>query len=640
MSNKPKETALMFGPTGHANKQNHNHEILVPSKGIDRNDPSQMNQHHTEVKGAIAALPSEYRELIYDMYEAVQQHDRSREQELFAKIRDRKTAQQVRAYLYGMLANAKLSEMNDQIAGRSYEAQIDMEMEDHLPRARPRVMDIQYLCNTAPVRVPARPWTTVTDSDDLVSHLVSLYLTWGYPFYAFFCRDTFVKHMQLGHLNSDFCSPFLVNALLANACFYSDYAEAYSLPGDVKRKGAHFLAEAEWHLRSHQLEGRSDTRLVSLQATLLLYERYSLSGYDNNGYTMLHRAIGMAESLGIVNNSKVLNLDTPHFSKDMKHSLKRTAWGLFQIDTIVHMNFLRQSQIKRVSLDRISRSETLAEELWIPYPEQGSPRRSNMSWYFDEACKLSYIARDTSWNIARTDEDGNIKKELYKRLSTWERELPDTFEMIEKPAPYIVILRMRYHTLVINLCCHDLQTTTFMMRSKHDPNLASSNGDFDAVKIALLSAREIVALVRKFGTEYGLEHSHQFVMGDFDILDPDFLTLTEAFSVVACRSQVGRHLFRAFKISVRSRNQAGMIERPDDAPPGIKELLGLHENHGELDKWDYYADCLAEVDGEKTSNKDIGIDLTVPGLHQMLKWYENLSIGDEVQWRRNTEPAF
>lgn len=63
------------------------------------------------------------------------------------------------------------------------------------------------------------------------------------------------------------------NSLLTQTQFYSDYTEAYSLPGDVKRKGAHFLAEAEWHLRSHQLEGKSDTRLVSLQATLLLYER-------------------------------------------------------------------------------------------------------------------------------------------------------------------------------------------------------------------------------------------------------------------------------------------------------------------------------------------------------------------------------
>jgi hypothetical protein len=299
-----------------------------------------------------------------------------------------------------------------------------------------------------------------------------------------------------------------------------------------------------------------------------------------------------------------------------------------------------------------------------------------MGWYFDEACKLSYIARDASWGVSRTEKDGNMKQQLYMRLRQWERELPEAFELSEKPAPYIIILRyamatsltasqlfwinkehrdrMRYHTVVINLCCHDLQTDmSFMGTSEHTSGLASSSADFDAIKVALLSAREIALLVREFEAEYGLEHSHQFAMyainvslfcllaqEDFDILDPDFLSLTEAFSIVACRSQVGRHLFRAFKISVRSRHQAGLMKSPDDVPPGIRELLGPRENYREPDKWDHYAECLAEVDGERSFLKDIGIDPAIPGLHEMLKWYENLSIGKAVQWRASHKPAF
>lgn len=340
------------------------------------------------------------------------------------------------------------------------------------------------------------------------------------------------------------------------------------------------------------------------------------------------------------------------------------------------MNFLRQSHIKSVSLDRISRDETPPEELWTPYPMQSAPRPSHMSWYFDEACKLSFIARDASWDISRTYKDVGIKQELYDRLCKWERELPKVFDPKEMPAPYIIILRyvmalsltasrliwingeyltrMRYHTLVINLCCHDLPNDmSFTRANEHDPGSASSNNDFDAIKTALSSARAIASLVRKYGTEYGLEHSHQFAMyainvslfcllaqEDFAILDPDFLSLTQAFSIVACRSQVGRHLFRAFKISVRSRNQAGLMKSPDDVPPAIRELLGPCENYSEPDKWDRYAEYLAEVDGEGSYLKDIGMDPTVPGLHEMLKWYESLSIGRAVPWKRGREPAF
>lgn len=76
-----------------------------------------------------------------------------------------------------------------------------------------------------PYRVPAEPWTTVTGDADLVSHLVSLYFTWDYPFHAFLDRDVFLNHMRKGNTMSEFCSPFLVNALLTNACvgliFYS-----------------------------------------------------------------------------------------------------------------------------------------------------------------------------------------------------------------------------------------------------------------------------------------------------------------------------------------------------------------------------------------------------------------------------------
>jgi hypothetical protein len=104
------------------------------------------------------------------------------------------------------------------------------------------------------------------------------------------------------------------------------------------------------------------------------------------------------------------------------------------------MNFLKRSQIKIVNLDRIPQDETLPDEVWTPYPKRGDCLQSHMSRYFDEACKLSFIARDASWNILRTD-NGNKKRELYGRLCQWEKELPSTLKLIENSAPYILILR-------------------------------------------------------------------------------------------------------------------------------------------------------------------------------------------------------
>lgn len=56
--------------------------------------------------------------------------------------------------------------------------------------------------NDVPVHlVPANPWTTITSSDEAVSHLVSLFLTWINPSWRFVEEDLFLKGT---------CSPFTV----------------------------------------------------------------------------------------------------------------------------------------------------------------------------------------------------------------------------------------------------------------------------------------------------------------------------------------------------------------------------------------------------------------------------------------------
>lgn len=86
------------------------------------------------------------------------------------------------------------------------------------PRKRDVLRISALLSDKPPIRVPAAPWTMVTKDDDLVSHLVSIYFTWHHPAYPCVIRDLFVRDMTAGDLNSQFCSPILVNAMLATAC--------------------------------------------------------------------------------------------------------------------------------------------------------------------------------------------------------------------------------------------------------------------------------------------------------------------------------------------------------------------------------------------------------------------------------------
>ncbi|KAI5276267.1 hypothetical protein E4T47_00937 [Aureobasidium subglaciale] len=130
-----------------------------------------------------------------------------------------------------------------------------------------------------PYRLPAKPWTTLTDDDDLVTHLVSLYMEWVNPFFRPLEEDLFVAAMQAGDLTSEYCSPFLVNSILAYACLYSEREGAFFQPDDYLTRGQQFHNEA---FRLWQLEEGRAT-LTNLQALAIMYPGCILRGKDKLG---------------------------------------------------------------------------------------------------------------------------------------------------------------------------------------------------------------------------------------------------------------------------------------------------------------------------------------------------------------------
>ncbi|KAI9376632.1 pathway-specific regulatory protein [Aspergillus egyptiacus] len=593
------------------------------------------------------AAPGFYRSLLQDLFRLIRSQDQD-PRPLLDLIRNNATLHEVRGYLDQALTgpSTSTSTMSKDQQPLSKPEQ-GYEMENDPPRFRPKVMDVHYLCDCAPVKVPAKPWTAVTDDDGLVSHLVSLYFTWDYPFYAFLDHGVLVRHMAMGNLQSDFCSPFLVNALLANACHYSQYSESYSVPGDVKTKGTDFLAEAERHLQSNRYEKGHVVRLATLQATLLMYERYSMIGEDDKGYITLNQALDMAEALGII-NSPALKLNPAHMSDDMIKSVQRTAWGLFQIDTIVHTNFLRPSRVSDVSLDRIPRDESPETDLWIPYPLNRQPRPSWLSQCFDEACRLSYIARDISRALSPNPEaDPKVrrdKQDLDRKLREWESNLPEIFSPARKPAPHIILLRMRYHALRINLYC-DWFAGKPPFTSEADeavtPRIPESTNALDT---AMASARAISSLTRLHNDEYGMDRAHQFAMyaillalfafleqPSFNVLDHDFLSLTSAFCIVARRSQVGMSLFHLFRHSVRSRLGSGRTASSLRMPTEIEELFGGGSDSIRTPgQWYHYAEGLqrlAEAGEYFGAVGRTGEPYAAAGIGDMLRKYESLTLG-------------
>jgi len=90
----------------------------------------------------------------------------------------------------------------------------DAQQEEVVTHTR-RVMNLSNLVDQPLYSVRAKPWTRVTDDDYLVSHLISLYFTWEHPFFVRFDKELFLEDMI--EERSTFCSPLLMNAILAHA---------------------------------------------------------------------------------------------------------------------------------------------------------------------------------------------------------------------------------------------------------------------------------------------------------------------------------------------------------------------------------------------------------------------------------------
>ncbi|KAJ4012345.1 hypothetical protein NW752_008019, partial [Fusarium irregulare] len=145
--------------------------------------------------------------------------------------------------------------------------------------------------------IKASRWTNVTNNNQLVSELLNSYFLHHYIIYMGFHKDYFLE--DLANSRTHFCSPLLVNTLLAAA------AHTYtSIPDRAKfwspqNLAYQFLAEARrlWEMQ----EGQSS--LTAIQAAIVLNIIYDCDTMDKFGRSYLLQAVAMAHDLKLFQSS-------------------------------------------------------------------------------------------------------------------------------------------------------------------------------------------------------------------------------------------------------------------------------------------------------------------------------------------------
>ena len=166
-------------------------------------------------------------------------------------------------------------------------------------------------------------WTKVTRDTAFVEHLMNLYFCWAHPGFLTFSKELFLDDMA--NCQSRYCSPLLVNALLAFACAYSDRPGAREDPCDPKTAGDHFFAEAK------QLLNENDSsKLTTVQALAIMGVREASCGRDSSGFQYVGRCIRMLIELGL---HLSFASASDKISPTELEARKITFWGCFINDT-------------------------------------------------------------------------------------------------------------------------------------------------------------------------------------------------------------------------------------------------------------------------------------------------------------------
>ena len=163
-------------------------------------------------------------------------------------------------------------------------------------------------------------WTTITDDIKLVHHLLALFFCWEYPTFVTLSREHFIDGFRSG--SRRYCSPILVNAILATGCRFSNQQVGRGSQDDPSSSGDLFFQEAE-----RLLECEKDKHsLPMIQALSIMSLREMSCGRQPSAKYLAGQAVRLAFEMGL------------HTLKEAEHTpddlvaLSATFWGVYALD--------------------------------------------------------------------------------------------------------------------------------------------------------------------------------------------------------------------------------------------------------------------------------------------------------------------
>ncbi|EXL64809.1 hypothetical protein FOPG_18946 [Fusarium oxysporum f. sp. conglutinans race 2 54008] len=182
--------------------------------------------------------------------------------------------------------------------------------------------------NEPELRTLTSTWTAITSDSILIQHLLALYFCWEYPTFASLSKEHFLQDFQEGR--NRYCSPILVNALLALGCRFSTQPMSRANPNDPHTSGDHFFKES---LRLFSQE-RDHHTLTTIQALGIMSIREASCGRDSESWYYAGQSIRLAIEMGL---HRIMD----EGDEDERAVQSATFWGAFALDQYVALHIAK-----------------------------------------------------------------------------------------------------------------------------------------------------------------------------------------------------------------------------------------------------------------------------------------------------------
>ncbi|KAH7308705.1 fungal-specific transcription factor domain-containing protein [Stachybotrys elegans] len=302
--------------------------------------------------------------------------------------------------------------------------------------------------NVPEMKTPSDSWTSITSDINLVQHLLALYFCWEYPTFASLSKEHFLRDFQDGRAR--YCSPILVNALLALGCRFSSQPMTRAYPNDPYSSGDHFFKECQ---RLYYQE-KDHHSLTTIQALGIMSIREASCGRDSESWYYAGQSIRLAIEMG-------LHRLHDEGDEDELAVQSATFWGAFALD---HAWSLATGSLPQCSCfpylpPRPAIIDDIEASLWVPYTDDGAPLQrsceqpSNVRSVYKCFCELSELVHQSLYVLHSPGRPLTARDllSIYTQYLDWYDRIPEVLRLGHNFTPAVLFAHMYYHFAILLL---------------------------------------------------------------------------------------------------------------------------------------------------------------------------------------------